>query len=230
MRNPAATSAAQPQWPRAVIFDFDGLLADTAARWTAAYKRCLLPRGQQPDAATLAALAGASVENAARRLEVPAQELRSALTDTFREHPLTEMPGASRLVQALSARARLAIATNGPHALVRLGLQQLGLSPYFNAIVSAEQIGIYKPNPDVYLQAAAAVGADPSDCVALEDSAVGAEAARRAGLLVIHIPCNNDEHVDADLRAPRLDDAQVLHYLGADQTGAARPTQTSLPR
>ena len=161
MSNPTDDGTTKSAWPRAAIFDFDGTLADTTSRWTAAYQDCLRRRGRTADEPTLRALAGASVPDAARALDIPPDELTAALAGAFRAQPLTEMPGATALVRALCPRTRLAIASNGPAALVRLGLDQLGLRPYFDAIVSGEETGSFKPAPGVYLHAAAEVGLRP---------------------------------------------------------------------
>jgi hypothetical protein len=91
--NPADAVTAKATWPHAAIFDFDGTLADTTSRWTTAYECCLRKRGRVADEPTLLALAGASVPDAARTLAVPPVELAVALTEAFREQPLTEMPG-----------------------------------------------------------------------------------------------------------------------------------------
>jgi HAD superfamily hydrolase (TIGR01509 family) len=216
--NPTADNTTKSAWPRAAIFDFDGTLADTTSRWAAAYQGCLGRRGRTIDEPTLRALAGASVPDAARALDIPPDELAAALAGAFRAQPLTEMPGATVLVRALSPHTRLAIASNGPAALVRLGLDQLGLRPYFDAIVSAEDAGAFKPAPDVYLHAAAEVGLRPWECVAIEDSAVGIQAAKGAGLPVIYISASAHDQGAADLHAPQLDDTKVMCYLSAKVT------------
>jgi len=213
--NPTDDAATKTAWPRAAIFDFDGTLADTTSRWTAAYHDCMRRRGRTADEPTLRALAGASVPDAARALDIPPDELAAALAGAFRAQPLTEMPGATALVQALFPRARLAIASNGPAALVRLGVDQLGLRSYFDTIVSGEEAGSFKPAPAVYLHAAAELGLRPWDCVAIEDSAIGIQAAKGAGLPVICISATGHDQGAADLHAPRLDDPKVMRYLGA---------------
>ncbi len=101
---------------------------------------------------------------------------------------------------------------------MRLGLDQLGLGSYFEAIVSAEEDGSFKPAPHVYLRAAAALGVRPGDCVAVEDSAVGVEAAKRAGLPAICISPDVRNRGTADLYAPRLDHPAVIRRLGRRST------------
>jgi beta-phosphoglucomutase-like phosphatase (HAD superfamily) len=92
------------------------------------------------------------------------------------------------------------------------------LAPYLSAVVSAEQTHAHKPRPDVYLEACRKLAVDPSDAIALEDSAIGAAAARAAGLLVIVIPSSPDARIEADLTVARLDDPRVLDVFGLHHT------------
>ncbi len=188
MDNASPTPRRNGNWPAAVVFDFDGLLADTDACWRTAYERCMGRRGQEVDRSTLRELAGASVATAAARLGVPHEELSAELGASFRDGPLATMAGAQTLVSALSGRVPLAVASNGPEQLVRYGLTRIGLAAAFLAVISAEQLARPKPAPDVYLAACTALGVDPSDAVAIEDSMTGARAAASAGMIVICVP------------------------------------------
>src|SRR5918992_1346272 len=64
-------------------------------------------------------------------------------------------------------------------------LERLELRAWFHAVVSAEETAAAKPAPDVYLEACRRLGAPPSESIALEDSAIGAAAAKAAGLTVV---------------------------------------------
>jgi beta-phosphoglucomutase-like phosphatase (HAD superfamily) len=80
------------------------------------------------------------------------------------------------------------------------------------------------PAPDVYLAAAAAVGAEPARCVALEDSDTGVAAARAAGMVVIGVPSLPGVTLDAaDLVAASVADARVWALLGLTPDGRAVP-------
>lgn len=206
-------------WPTAAVFDFDGLIADTEACWQAAYRTVLARRHRRIAPDELRALAGASVRAAAHGLALPPDELRDALRGAFAEAALAPLPGAELLIGRLGAQMPLAVATNGPHDVVRGALRQLGLAAAFEAVVSAEALAREKPAPDVYLEACRALGADPSQAIAFEDSAIGVTAARRAGLLVVQVACGASEDANADLALARLDDPQLLAFLGiADET------------
>ena len=64
---------------------------------------------------------------------------------------------------------------------IRFVFEKCGIESYFQTVVSSEQVTRCKPDPEIYLRAAAALGADPADCVVFEDALAGIEAARRAG-------------------------------------------------
>lgn len=203
-------------WPRAAVFDCDGLLIDTARCWRDAFRRALQDHGHDLSAATLERLNGASVRSAAEMLNVPASRVRVELEAAFHRAELAALPGAAFLIERLQPRMPLAVATNGPGALVSSALERVGLRRAFEAIVSAETQLRDKPAPDVYRAACIRLGVDPSDAIAFEDSAVGAESARRAGLTVVVVPSNPSDRVSADLRVSRLDDNRLASLLRLD--------------
>jgi len=81
-----------------------------------------------------------------------------------------------------------AIATSSSRESVEHSLGPHGLVPRFDAIVSRELQTQHKPHPDPFLKAAQALGLDPADCLALEDSHNGVRAAAAAGMMTIMVP------------------------------------------
>lgn len=212
--------AGTSNWPRAAIFDFDGLLVDTARCWHQAYARVLWSSGRLLTRPKLEQLNGASVASAAELLSVPSGRLSAELEAAFGRAELTPLPGAVELVGRLRKRMPLAIATNGPEDLVSAALDEIGLRKAFLMIVSAESQRNEKPAPDVYLAACAGIDVHPSDAIAFEDSSVGAQAARAAGLTVCLVPSVRREHVAADLRIRSLADPDLEAML---RLGDTRP-------
>jgi len=217
--------ARRRTWPRGAVFDCDGLLVDSASCWEQAYEQVARSVGHSLAHVDLAALAGASVGGAAAALGVqlgrpvdPAV-LRSALGDAFAAARLVALPGAGALVRALAEEIPLAVASNAPAAIVAQVLERLELAGAFAAVVSAEQTAAHKPAPDVYLEACRCLRVEPADAIALEDSALGARAAREAGLFVIAVPSSGRARVDGDLTVPRLDDPRLLGLLGVPAEG-----------
>jgi beta-phosphoglucomutase-like phosphatase (HAD superfamily) len=90
-----------------------------------------------------------------------------------------------------------------------------GMLDTFDVTVAGDEVPLPKPAPDGYLAAARALGADPTACVALEDSNTGVAAAVAAGMYVVGVPSfPGVELLDAHLVAPSLEDPAVLALLG----------------
>lgn len=215
--------------PQAAVFDCDGLLVDSARCWERAYATVAAARGRALDDVRLERLLGASVRGAAALLgedlgePVGERELHAALGASFAAAPPAPLPGARELVAALAARMPLGVASNGPRALVLGVLERLGVRDAFAAVVSAEQTAREKPAPDVYLEACRRLGVAPADAVAFEDSALGARAARRAGLAVVMVPAAPGPQPDAALVVGSLGDPRLHAFLGLAAAGEPAP-------
>jgi HAD superfamily hydrolase (TIGR01509 family) len=185
--------------PEAILFDCDGLLLETESRWTIAergllerhggqytheFKERLLGTSRETSQALIAEYLGRPVEDG------PAlgEELEARFADALAEHGTEPMPGVVALLEALDEHVPIAVASNNGERIVRVALEIAGISRFFQAVVCASESLTGKPAPDVYLAAAAALGADPSRSVAIEDSATGATAARAAGCFTIGVP------------------------------------------
>lgn len=228
MTSSSVTNNSQPSQkavgknPLAAVFDCDGLLVDSAHCWEQAYAQLAAARGRSLDDIRLDRLLGASVPGAAALVSrdlgdrVDDRELRAALGEHFAADPPEALPGARELVVALSSRMPLGVASNGPRDIVLAVLDQLGVRDLFSAVVSAEEVERDKPDPDVYLEACLRLAVAPCDAIAFEDSALGARAARSAGLVVVMVPSAPGPHVDADLIVPSLGDADLHAFLGVD--------------
>jgi len=99
------------------------------------------------------------------------------------------LPGVIELIdQARAAGVALVVASSSSSPWVEPHLERLDLRDRFDVVVTRDQVDAVKPAPDLYLAAAAALGADPLRSVALEDSAHGCTAAVAAGLRCIAVP------------------------------------------
>jgi len=97
-----------------------------------------------------------------------------------------------------------ALATSAPRGNIDAVFAALGLEKFFDATISSEEVKAGKPEPDVFLAAAANLDVAPRDCIVIEDAPAGLEAARRAGMKSIGVLTTHPE-LNADLVAPRLD-------------------------
>jgi len=101
----------------------------------------------------------------------------------LRERGVAPLAGAAEWVRRLKSGGWLqAIASSAPRANVDVVLEVLGMGSFFQAVVSAEDVTAGKPDPQVFLTAAARLGMEPKACIVVEDSPAGIEAARRAGM------------------------------------------------
>jgi HAD superfamily hydrolase (TIGR01509 family) len=207
--------------PAAVLFDNDGLLLDTEVLWTRAevalfarrdrtftieHKRELIGTSSSESEAIIERQLGAPGEGAALMAEL--HEL--VMEEVGRG--VEPMPGAVELLEAISVP--VGVASNSPRAFVDRVLEASGLRDRFARILSADDVARPKPAPDLYVELARALGADPSACVALEDSPTGVAAARAAGAYVIGVPSLDGVVLrDAHLVATSLADPRVLARL-----------------
>ena len=181
---------------RAAVFDMDGLLLDTEHLWAQAETELLARHGATFSPADVEATHGRSIEDsvavyAARLGGVSAVVLRAELMALMRAHYRagpSVRPGARVLLRALEGRLPMAVASNTDGDLVRLALAGAGLEDAFRAVVSGADVGRGKPQPDVYLAACRSLDVRPRDAVAFEDSPVGVQAAKAAGLTCVAVP------------------------------------------
>jgi len=118
--------------------------------------------------------------------EINAEVVRR-LEAIYREE-LPLIPGAVEAVQRLAKRWPLAVASSSNRELIDFVLEESGLARFLQATVSSEEVPRGKPAPDVYLEAARRLGANPARCAAVEDSENGIRSAKAAGMRVIAVP------------------------------------------
>ncbi len=96
------------------------------------------------------------------------------------------IPGLLTLLQQLKdAAIPMAIATSGWPVNIAFMFEHIAIKDYFNDVIDATLVTNSKPDPEIFLKAAAAVSADPANCIAFEDSVAGVRSAKAAGMKVI---------------------------------------------
>lgn len=177
---------------KAVIWDMDGVIADTALFHLEAWQEAFRKRGvnftredfersfgQRNDAIIRDAL-GEGVSQI--EMDVISLEKEAGFRRRIAQN-LRPLPGAISLIKLLAGHGfRLALASSAPKENIQLIIRGLGIKRCFQSIVSAEDVTEGKPNPQVFLLAAQKLGVEPKDCVVIEDAIAGVAAAGRAGM------------------------------------------------
>jgi beta-phosphoglucomutase len=143
-----------------------------------------------------------------------------------RERGIELLPGVRRWLDKLHEEGwQQAVASSAPRANLEVIVEALGLNGYFAAVAAAEDVTEGKPDPQVFLVAAARLGVEPSDCVVVEDAPAGTEAARRASMRSIGVLSSHGE-LRADLvvrTLAELPDTAFEDLLTASYTGQNHP-------
>ncbi len=173
---------------QAVLFDLDGVLVDS--------RRCIelvwetWARRHALDPATVVRVAhgrrtSETLREVAPHLNIPVEV---AILDKLEEveHRGVEVVTGARELLSVIPRARWAVVTSGSPAVARLRLR-LGQLPDPPVLITAADVLRGKPDPEGYLQAAAALGHSPAACVVLEDTPAGIAAGRAAGMTVLAV-------------------------------------------
>lgn len=180
------------------IFDLDGTLLDTEPVYTHATQQVLDPYGKTFTWELKQRMMGQPSRTAAQLL---IETLEIDLTpDQYltRRQPLVEegcrkapeIAGAGTFIETLAARGLgLAIATSSPRQLCQTKLSERAWAGAFGTIVCGDdpQVKRGKPAPDIFIEAARQLGADPAATVVFEDSPTGLAAARAAGMSVVAV-------------------------------------------
>jgi len=201
--------------PRAVLWDMDGTLIDSAEyHWSTWYDTLAelgveLTRdgfagwfGSRNDR-ILKRYFGAMSPDEMRRVGELKEERYRALV---RRDGIALLPGVGDWLERLAdAGWRQAVASSAPPANIHVLLEVLDLEGLLQATVSAEEVPHGKPAPDVFLRAAEKLGVPPARSVVVEDAAVGVEAGRRGGMRTIGITGPSGT-LDADIVTPTMAD------------------------
>ncbi|WP_217250216.1 HAD family phosphatase [Streptomyces sp. AC602_WCS936] len=199
-----------------VVFDLDGTLVDSEPNYYEAGRRTLAEYGVADFTwAEHEEYVGISTQETVtdwtRRygLRAPVEELLAVKNRHYLELARTSArayPEIRKFVELLAGEGvPLAVASGSSPEAIEAILARTGLDARLGTVVSADEVARGKPAPDVFLEAARRLGADPADCVVLEDAAPGAAAAHAAGMRCIAIP-----YVAAQADAPEFATAGLL--------------------
>ncbi len=191
-------SNANDSVPRAVVFDLDGILANTEDLYEKAGESVLGRRGKIYDAELRERIMGRPVVDAIQ-IMIDCHSLPDKVDELMREcaedlqklmaTSLAPMPGAVSLIDDLqSAKVPIAVATSATPDYADNVLTRLDLKQRFRFILTSADIRRGKPDPEIYFLAADRLGIAPSQMMVLEDSANGCRAAVAAGAFAVAVP------------------------------------------
>jgi beta-phosphoglucomutase-like phosphatase (HAD superfamily) len=178
----------------AILFDLDGTLIDTESIALTSGLAAFAAHGHPVDTAFMHSLVGKDEPTASRiiRAALPGVDLtainlhwRKGFNDGV-DAGLALKPGTLDLLPALTAPLAIVTSTGRTGAHHKLGLA--GIAQAFTHVVTLDDVRAPKPDPEPYLLAASLFGIDPARCLVFEDSETGAEAAHRAGCVVVQVP------------------------------------------
>jgi HAD superfamily hydrolase (TIGR01509 family) len=219
----------------AVVFDCDGLLAETESAWTRAETALFREHGHDFGPAQKKLLIGQTLASGGEAMAGyfgrpgagPALAERLAgLVGQELAAGTPALPGARAIAETLRRRGiPVAVSSNSPRRFVDTALRSAGLHDLFEVVVAAEDAEHGKPAPDLYLAACRRLAAGPGRSVAFEDSSTGVASARAAGMFVIAVPSVRGALLDAQLTYDSLTRPDLTAWMANCTTtgGQANP-------
>jgi beta-phosphoglucomutase family hydrolase len=197
---------------KAVIWDMDGVIADTACLHFRSWQYAFQKRGVSFSDKDFKHHFGQRNDIIIRDTMgdgVPVDVIEAVAEDKekyFRREAagnLKPFPGVNRLLKTLKEKkVPCAVASSAPLENIRLILSCLGMEEYFRAVVYGKEVADGKPSPQIFLLAAQKLGVGPEKCIVIEDAVAGVRAAKRAGMFCIAVTNTHD--------AQSLDEADMI--------------------
>ena len=184
---------------QAVIFDMDGVIFDSE-RLVIECWQVIAEKHNIPDIVEICMrVQGNNRQETGKRFrekygnDFPYDTYKKEVTALFRERygegRLPLKPGVVKILEELKRNnIPLALASSTRSDIVKLEMEEANLLPYFDAVLGGDMVPRSKPEPDIFLAAAAALEADATCCYVLEDSHNGIRAAYRAGMHPVMVP------------------------------------------
>lgn len=197
---------------RAVLFDMDGVLVDSEpVHFAADYKMMKETFGIELLYEDYRKYIGSTIEKIWKFFrekyeitEYTWEELmdkaETVLAEMVEKDGYPEIPGVVSVIKELKSKGYLlAVASSSPMKSIIRNLEALGITGYFDTIVSGMEVEKPKPNPDIFIQAAKNLKAEPDECIVIEDSCNGVKAAKAAKMACLGFVNQNSGNQDLSL-------------------------------
>ena len=191
---------------KAIIFDFDGLILDTETHEYEVLQEIFKEQGSELPMSVWGKVIGTSsdfspfvyLEEQTGR-SIDHDQLTRLQKEKFEKRISAEAarPGVEAyLMAAKELGLKIGLASSSSYEWVSSYLKSLNLIDYFECIRTSNHVEFVKPDPALYIEAAKCLGVKPSECLALEDSANGALAAKKAGMYCTIVPNSVTAHLE----------------------------------
>ncbi|MEV3820811.1 HAD family hydrolase [Aeromonas dhakensis] len=174
----------------ALIFDMDGTLVDSMPRHLDAWEITSAEFGLPFDRARLNEYGGIPTRKIVailaeqHGLTIDVEAFARRKVALYMEHiqQVSVFPAMWELVRRCHGKVPMGIGTGSPRNQAESILKSTGLDAYIQVVVSADDVVNHKPHPDTFLQVAQQLGANPANCLVFEDTQIGLQAGRAAGM------------------------------------------------
>jgi beta-phosphoglucomutase len=182
----------------AAIFDWDGTLADTRQVIVASFQKALRSVNIKTSAEFIERRIGTGAAQTFQEiLQKSGKPSNDALIKSLLEKKIQAeidlsgdvklFDGAEELLQSLQGKVKVALASMNNRAVIDPILTTMNLHRFFNVVLTVEEVKKFKPDPEIFLKAAAKLGISPEKCVVLEDSIFGVQAAKNSGMSCVAV-------------------------------------------
>jgi len=193
-----------------VIFDLDGLLADTEGLHRAAYQEVFAGFDVELSDEQYAhhwIRSGKGIEAFLNERNLAIEQAlvrrrKACIYEKLVSGGVDPMPGSRELLFSLEGHKAMALATSSYSTDAHAVLGVLGFDVFFSCIIAKGDVEHIKPHPDIFLRAAGELGAAPEQCIVIEDAEKGVLAAHAAGMKCIAVP--NEHTADNDFSKATL--------------------------
>ena len=213
---------------KAVLFDMDGVLCDSEPIHVEAYREMFKSHGVILNKKDTADIFGKLDEHIIadickkRRLHCDVyamgREKRDIIPALLRKLPMPVYSYVKPFVVFAKKHAKIGLATSSSRKELEITLQRIRLRKTFKATLGKEDVHTHKPSPEIYRKLAAKLRVKPSECIVIEDSVTGVEAAKRAGIFCVAVlnsfPASKLKK--ADLIVKNLNDKRLRRLIDAN--------------